>query len=152
MVVLVGFRVWSSRIACLATMAAAVVITQRVVIVPFGIWRIAVLGPPLVLLVHAVISFADGVGRYRIIAMPTVAQPVPRARPLPSLPQVFKVFPVNVLLQIQPAVLIKIVLSSEAATAKVMSRNGHDQPSRMPTGMGGAEPLNPSGEHVELSM
>src|SRR5262245_63718438 len=98
MVVLVGFRVWSSsRIACLATMAAAVVITQRVVIVPFGIWRIAVLGPPLVLLVHAVISFADGVGRYRIIAKPTVAQPVPRARPLPSLPQVFKVFPVNVL-------------------------------------------------------
>jgi len=123
--------------------------------VPFGIWRIAVLGPPLVflvLLVHAVMSFAVGVGRYRIIAMPTVAQPVPRARPLPSLPQVFKVFPVNVLLQIQPAVLIKIVLSSEAAAAKVMSRNGHDQPSRMPTGMGGAEPLNPSGEHVELSM
>jgi len=27
MVVLVGFRVWSSRIACLATMAAAAVIT-----------------------------------------------------------------------------------------------------------------------------
>jgi len=59
MVVLMGFRVWSSGIACLLALAAAVVITLVVVIVPFGVWRIGVLGLTLVLVVRAVVSFVD---------------------------------------------------------------------------------------------
>jgi len=56
MVVLIGFGS-SRRIAPLAAMAAAVMTTLLVVIVLFSIWRIGVLGPALVFVVGAVVSF-----------------------------------------------------------------------------------------------
>jgi hypothetical protein len=125
-VVLISFRVWSSsRISGLIAMAAAVMTAVLVAIVLFGVRRIFVLVRALVFVVRDISSFVDTVGRHVIIAAPAGAQLVPVVRLTrrePSLPQVFKVFPVN-LPPIRPAVLIQIVLSSVAAIARVMRRD-----------------------------